>query len=57
MTRSLFDEVTLDQINEGLNNIIKLVKETAESHNIKVNSTEVRKLIEVANKIAIENEG
>ena len=57
MTRSLFDEVTLDQINEGLNNIIKLVKETAEAHSIKVEDSEIRKLIELANKIAIENEG
>lgn len=56
MTRSLFDEVTLEIINEGLNNIIDIIEDTAKSYNMKVQRSEVRKLIEVANKIALENE-
>lgn len=57
MTRSLFDEITLDLIDEGLNNIINIIEKTAKSHNMKVQRSEVRKLIEVVNKIAIEKEG
>lgn len=55
MTRSLFDEITLDIINEGLENIIMVVKDNAKTHGITISSDEVRKLIEVSNKVALEN--
>lgn len=55
MTRSLFDEITLEIINEGLENIIMVVKDNAKTHGITISSDEVRKLIEVSNKVALEN--
>lgn len=55
MIRSLFDEITLEIINEGLENIIMVVKDNAKTHGVTISDDEVRKLIEVSNKVALEN--
>jgi hypothetical protein len=57
MIRSTFDQVTLDIISEGLQNIVDIVKANAKQEGLPATESDIRKLIEVSNKLAIENEG